>query len=78
MAIYMIGYDLHPSKGENYDKLFTALETIGSGYWDCLDSTWPVIAEKTAAQIRDELKQYLKDDVSSRHALWRGRRVAWI
>ena len=31
MAIYMIGYDLHPSKGENYDKLFTALEAIGSG-----------------------------------------------
>jgi hypothetical protein len=24
MAIYMIGYDLHPSKDENYDKLFTA------------------------------------------------------
>lgn len=62
MAIYMIGYDLHPSEEENYDKLFTALEEIGTGYWDCLDSTWLVITEKMPAQIRDELHQYLKDD----------------
>ena len=49
MAIYMIGYDLHSSKGENYDKLFAALEAIESGYWDCLDSTWLVITEKNAS-----------------------------
>jgi hypothetical protein len=62
MAIYIIGYDLHPSEGEDYDKLFAALETVGSGYWDCLDSTWLVTTEKTPIQIRDELKPYLKDD----------------
>ena len=39
MAIYMIGYDLHPVKGENYEGLFAALEATGTGYWDCLDST---------------------------------------
>jgi hypothetical protein len=50
MAIYMIGYDLRPSKGEDYDTLFPALEAIGSGYWDCLDTTWLVIAEKTPAK----------------------------
>jgi len=62
MPIYMIGYDLHPSEGEKYGELYTALEAIGSsGYWDCLDSTWLVITEKTAAQIRDTLKQYLKE-----------------
>jgi hypothetical protein len=59
MAIYMIGYDLHPSKRENCDN--TALEAIGSGYWDCLDSTW-LVNGKTPVQIRDELQQYLKDD----------------
>ena len=37
MAIYMIGYDLHPVKGENYDGLFAALEAVGTGYWDCLE-----------------------------------------
>ena len=62
MPVYMIGYDLHPSEGEKYSELYTALETIGSsGYWDCLDSTWLVITEKTAAQIKDVLKQYLKE-----------------
>ncbi len=62
MPVYMIGYDLHPSEGEMYIDLYTALEAIGSGYWDCLDSTWLVITERTPAQIRDELKQYLKKD----------------
>ncbi len=62
MAIYMIGYDLHPVKGGNYDKLFAALEAMGTGYWDCLDSTWLIITEKTPAQIRDEIKPYLTDD----------------
>ena len=62
MPVYMIGYDLHPSEGEKYDDLYTALEAIGSGYWDCLDSTWLVITEKTPTQIRDKLKQYLKED----------------
>jgi hypothetical protein len=64
MPIYMIGYDLHPhpSQGENYSELYTALEGIGSGYWDCLNSTWLLITEKTPTQITDELKQYLKED----------------
>lgn len=63
MPIYMIGYDLHPSEGEKYGELYTALEALGSsGYWDCLDSTWLVITEKTAAQVRDVLKQHLRED----------------
>lgn len=61
MAVYMIGYDLQRSKGDDYDKLFSALEAIGSGYWDCLESTWLVMTDKSAEQIRDELKQHLKD-----------------
>ncbi|QWG13160.1 hypothetical protein KMZ29_26420 [Bradyrhizobium sediminis] len=62
MPLYMIGYDLHPSEGEKYGDLYTALEAIGSGgYWDCLDSTWLVITEKTPTQIRDELERYLKE-----------------
>lgn len=46
MPVYMIGYDLHPSSAEDYDKLYTALEAVGSGYWDCLELTWLVISEK--------------------------------
>jgi hypothetical protein len=62
MPVCMIGYDLHPTAAEDYDKLYTALEGVGSGYWDCLESTWLVITEKTPAQIRDELKRHLKKD----------------
>ena len=77
MAIYMIGYDLQPSKEEDYENLFTALEGIGSGYWDGLDSTWLVITEKTATQIRDELKQHLKD--GDRLLVMRyGEGAAWL
>lgn len=77
MAIYMIGYDLHPSEEEDYDKLFAALETLGSGYWDCLSSTWLVITEKTPLQIRDELKPHLKKD--DRLLVMRyGQGAAWL
>ena len=77
MAIYMIGYDLQSSKEEDYENLFTALEGIGSGYWDCLDSTWLVITEKTATQIKDELKQHLKD--GDRLLVMRyGEGAAWL
>ncbi len=62
MAIYMIGYDLHPSSEGDYERLFAAIEPIGSGYWDCLASTWLVITDRTPTEIRDELKQHLKDD----------------
>ncbi len=64
MAICMIGYDLHPaSKAEgDYEGLFAALEELGSGYWDCLESTWLVMTDRTPAQIRDALKPHLKPD----------------
>jgi hypothetical protein len=61
MAIYMIGYDLDLSEGDTYDNLYSAIEAIGTGYWDCLASTWLVITEKTAAEITEELRQYIKD-----------------
>ncbi len=77
MAIYIIAYDLHRPEGENDDKLFTALEAIGSGYWDCLDSTWLVITDKTAIQIKDELKPCLED--SDRLLIMRyGEGAAWL
>lgn len=77
MAIYMIGYDLRSATGENYDEFFATLEAMGSGYWDCLDATWLVITDKTAVQIRDELKPYLGDD--DRILVMRyGEGAAWL
>ncbi len=62
MAIYMIGYDLHPRPAETYDEFYSAIETLGSGYWDCLDSTWLVITERNAIEIHKELRRYLKPE----------------
>jgi hypothetical protein len=62
MAIYMIGYDLHPSKGETYDDLTDTIEELFPTHWHCLDSTWLVKTVKTAVQIRDALKPHLKND----------------
>jgi hypothetical protein len=77
MAIYVIGYDLHPSEGENYDKLFAALEGIETGYRDCLESTRLVMTDKTAIQIRDEITQHIKPD--DRILVMRyGEGAAWL
>jgi hypothetical protein len=62
MAVYMIGYDIHPTKGETYDELTEAIKSVGSKWWHHLDSTWLVISNKTAAQIRDELWKHMKSD----------------
>ena len=61
MAIYVIAYGFVSPESRRLRKLFTAPE-FGSGYWDCLDSTYLVVTRKPPNQIRDELKQYLKDD----------------
>jgi hypothetical protein len=58
MAISMVSHELRSSKQK--DKLYAALEAIGAGYRDWLESTWLVMTERTALQIRDELKQYLR------------------
>ena len=77
MPIYIIAYDLQKARGAKYDKLFAALEAVGSGYWDCLESTWLVMTDKTPIQIRDELKPHLKSD--DRLLVMRyGEGAAWL
>jgi hypothetical protein len=64
-------------EGRRYNQLFAALEAIGSGYWDCLESTWLVITDRTAAEIRDELQQHLQDD-DRLLVLRYGEGAAWL
>jgi hypothetical protein len=62
MSIYLVGYDIHPSRGESYNDLINALKAYGT-YWHHLDSTWLIESDKTAKQIRDELWAHMyKDD----------------
>lgn len=63
MAVYIIGYDLHPTKGETYENLKKAIDGLSPKTWHCLDSTWMVVTDKTAVQIRDLLLPHMyKDD----------------
>ena len=57
MAVYMVGYDLN-KPGQDYTDLIDALKRYGT-WWHHLDSTWIIITNDTAAQVRDYLKQYL-------------------
>jgi hypothetical protein len=61
VTIYVIGYDLHPTKGETYDELIAAIKALGS-WWHCLDSTWLIISNLSAVQIRDALWPHMKAD----------------
>ena len=61
MAIYVVGYDIHPSKGEKYDKLEAAIQAIGD-WWHCLDSTWLVVSDLSAAEIRDRIWAVMESD----------------
>ncbi len=58
MACYMIGCSLN-APGRDYVDLVQAIERVGTAAWPCLASTWVVNSEKTASQIRDELRPYL-------------------
>jgi hypothetical protein len=61
MAIYVVGYDIHPKAGETYDELIKAIKSIGS-WWHCLDSTWLVKSDLSATDVRDRLWNHMKAD----------------
>lgn len=61
MPTYIIGYDLHPTKGETYTELIDAIKAYGT-YWHHLDSTWLIVTQQTATQVRDNLWQHMKSD----------------
>jgi hypothetical protein len=59
MACYIIGCALN-TPGHDYIGLVEALERVGTAAWPCLEATWIINADKTASQIRDELKVHLE------------------
>jgi hypothetical protein len=77
MACFMIGYDLN-SPGQDYIALIEAIEHLGTKSWQCLNAAWLVVTDKTAVEIRDELKTYVdqSDELLiaelSGDAAWRG------
>lgn len=72
----MVGYDLG-KPGRDYDGLIKYLKSF-SWWWHHLDSTWLIVTDQTAAQVRDGAGAFLDSSdrllvakVSSPGA-WRG------
>lgn len=58
MATYMVGYDLN-RPGQDYKDLIGAIEKLSGTRWHCLDSTWLIVTDRSAKEIRDALKPHL-------------------
>lgn len=77
LATYMIGYDLN-RPGQGYTALIEAIKKVGSNWWHHLDSTWIVISNKTAVDIRNSLTPYVDNSDEllvaklSGEAAWKG------
>jgi len=75
MATYMVAYDLS-AEGQNYECLHKKLKSYGT-HWHMQRSVWIVVADQTAAQIRD----FLKSCLDNNDKLFVGRltgEAAWI
>lgn len=78
MRTILIGYDLK-SPGRDYTSLYEGIKALGPPWWHHLDSTWLINTEKSAAAVRDALKEHLDRndellviDVSGRSRAWHG------
>lgn len=58
MTCYMVACEL-TSPGEDYIELIAAIERMGSRWRRCLNAVWVVASERSAAELRAELKPYL-------------------
>jgi hypothetical protein len=78
LATILIAYDIHPLKGEAYDDLIKAIQSLGT-WWHHLETIWIVQCAHTPGEIRDRLKsrigvddQLLVVDISGDAAGWVG------
>ncbi len=62
MATYMIGYDIN-KEGAAYQAvnkaLSDAIKSLFGTWWHNLDSTWLVVSEMKATEIRDALGRHI-------------------
>ena len=60
-ATILIAYDIHPPKGEAYDALIEAIQSLGS-WWHHLETIWIVQCAHTPGEIRDRLRPHIGTD----------------
>jgi hypothetical protein len=78
VATILVACDIHPAKGQAYDDLVKAIQSLGT-WWHHLETVWIVRSGLTPGEIRDQLKshigtddQLLVIDISGDTAGWAG------
>ena len=75
MTTYIIGYDLN--KVKNYPDLIEAIKSLSTTWWHHLDSTWIVVTNKSAEDIRNILMSHIDGD-DELLVVKSGRESAWV
>jgi hypothetical protein len=57
MTSYIVSYDLK-TPGKDYDDLIKYLKTHAN-WWHHLGSTWIIVTDLTAAQLRDAIRSHV-------------------
>lgn len=60
MTCYIVSYDL-VGKNKDYEALYTAIKNYG-GWAHISESTWAVVTDNSAVEVRDALKRCLDSD----------------
>jgi hypothetical protein len=59
MPAYLITYDLDRASSDHYEDLYRAIKSYG--VWARVtESTWVVVTEQPAKEVRDTLGEYLR------------------
>jgi hypothetical protein len=58
-SIFIVQCQHRPARTQTCDGLTEAIKNLGSGWWQCFDSTWLVMTAKTIDQVRDALAPHL-------------------
>jgi hypothetical protein len=59
MPTFVIGYDIHPTEGETYDKLIEAIKAYGT-WWHHLDCIWLIVTDDLCNDVADNLYRHMK------------------
>lgn len=76
MPVQLITYDLS-EPGQQYSELHEEIESLGSTWWHCLESTWIVVTNLNTAQIRDRITKHLDQNDKVAVFSLEGEWAAW-
>jgi hypothetical protein len=74
VACYIISYDLRRDK--DYESLYKAIKSYDT-WAHILESTWAIVTEKTATEIREYLRKFTDSD-DGLFVVKSGSEAAWV